>query len=990
MNTLLHSFYLYLLGKLRYYLLLTILLASQVAFAQQRSISGKVTDTDGLGMPGVNILIKGQNQGTVTDTEGNYQLVGEFTKETILVFSYIGTRSKEVKVGDKSTLNVILEEELWELDEVVVVGYGTQEQKDVTGAIAVVDAKELESRPNTQVGALIQGKAAGVQVLSSSGKPSQGLSLRIRGTNSINASSEPLYVIDGVPTQDTRSLNPADIESISILKDAASTAIYGSQGANGVVLITTKQGTSEKTQVTFDTYTGVSQVWNTLPVLNGEQYRDLMTELGQNTNWDLYTERTDWQQEVFQNGLSQNYQLSFSGKSNKTTYYLSGGWVSQEGAVRSAEMDRANFKINLGQEVNDWMTMGTNIAFTKYSDVDVTDNLNVNSGGVLLGALTTPSVIGIYNEDGTFTSNPFQNWENPVASTDGTARGYDSQRLLGNLYLKLNFLKDFTFKSNLGIDYSDGTFNSFLDPFRTTFGRALQGQGIRATDKTRYFIFENTIRYSRELEKHSINALIGSVIQKYQWENSNIERRNFSSDGIQTVNGGSEIISATASQSEKSNSSFISRINYAYADKYLITANLRVDGSSVFGSENRWGYFPSFSVGWRISEEAFLKENKAVEDLKIRAGWGIVGNDQIANYAYLGRVGSGANYPIGGVTSPGTFPASIENRTLKWEASTQANIGLDLILYQGRFRFSVDAYIKNTNDLLLNAPFPKSTGFDNAVQNIGALQNKGLEFNINSINVDKAVSWSTDFNISFNKNEVTDLVGQELFTGGIAGRGEASLVREGLPLGTLFGYIHGGVDPATGNAFYINQQGESTFAPTADDRVIIGDANPDFLFGITNNISYKGFNLMIFLQGSYGNDILNASRIELEAMSDPKNQSTAVLNRWRQEGDITDIPRASWGSIDNSRISTRFIEDASYIRVKAITLSYQFPREKLQKFHLQGARIYATAENFLTLTGYSGFDPEVNAFGANNTVQGIDFGTYPQTRNMILGLNLTF
>lgn len=431
-------------------------------------------------------------------------------------------------------------------------------------------------------------------------------------------------------------------------------------------------------------------------------------------------------------------------------------------------------------------------------------------------------------------------------------------------------------------------------------------------------------------------------------------------------------------------------MNYAFSDKYLLTANFRVDGSSIFGRDNRWGYFPSFSAGWRISEEAFLKNVAMIEDLKVRAGWGIVGNDQITNYAYLGRTGIGANYPIGGVTAPGTYPASIENQSLRWEESTQANIGLDVSLYKGRLRFTADAYVKNTNDLLLNAPLPRSTGFDNAVQNIGKLQNKGFELAINSVNVDKAVTWTTDFNISFNKNEVVDLVGQELFAGAIAGRGEASLVREGLPLGTLFGYIYGGVDPTTGDAFYINQLGESTFAPLPEDRVIIGDANPDFLYGITNNLSFNNFNLMIFLQGSYGNDMLNATKIELEAMSDPKNQSTAVLNRWRTAGDITDIPRASWGSTDNSRISDRFVEDASYLRVKAITLGYQFPKELLTKVNLQSAKVYVTGENLLTFTNYSGFDPEVNAFGSNNTVQGIDYGTYPQTRNLILGLNLTF
>ncbi|MBL4561558.1 MAG: TonB-dependent receptor [Labilibaculum sp.] len=966
------------------------LFVSLNAFSQQVSVHGVVTDKSNVSIPGVSIVLKGSTLGTTTDITGGYILNGEIPSDGVLVFTFIGMKPQEQVINGRTAIDVILNDNVIGIDEVVVIGYGTQQKKDITGSVALVNADDLEARPNNQMGALIQGKAAGVQVLSSSGKPSQGLSLRIRGTNSINAGSEPLYVVDGVPTSDTRSINPADIESLTILKDASSAAIYGAQGANGVVIITTKRGTSAKPVLNFDMYVGFSQVWNTLPVLNGEQYRDLMTEMGQNTDWNKYNKNTDWQKEIFQNGVSQNYQISLGGKSNNTSYYVSGGWVKQEGAVRSSEMDRANFKINLDQQVNEWLSMGTRIAYTKYSDVDVNDNSSVNSGGVLTGALNTPSIIGIYNEDGSFTSNPFQNWENPISSTDGSDREYNSERLLGNLYVKLTILKNLKFKSNLGIDYSNDIYDYFLDPYRTSYGRALKGQGINNTSKTSYYIFENTLNYSKKIKNHAIKALAGFVSQKFLWESNSIERRNFASDGIKTVNGGSELISATANKSEKTNTSFISRINYSFSDKYLLTANFRADGSSIFGPDNRWGYFPSFSAGWRLSEESFLDGVEILNDLKLRAGWGIVGNDQIDNYAYLGRVGSGANYPIGGVTMPGSYPASIENRSLKWEESEQTNIGVDLVLYNGRIRFTADAYHKRTKDLLLNAPLPKSTGFDNAVQNIGELENKGLEFSLSTVNIDKEFVWSTDFNISFNRNKVKNLVRQELFAGGIAGRGEASLIKEGLPLGTLFGYVYGGVDPATGNAYYVDQNGEGTFSPTADDRVVIGDANPDFLFGFTNTLSYKGFSLLIFLEGSQGNDMLNATRIDSEGMTDPKNQSTDVLRRWRQAGDQTDIPKASWGNTDNSRISTRFIEDGSYLRVKTLSLSYKLPKSLLSRVKLQGVKVYATGENLFTFTNYSGFDPEVNTFGGSNTARGIDYGTYPQTRNIIFGMNVTF
>jgi len=958
----------------------------------QNKVTGVVTENDGLPIPGVSVILKGTTIGVSTDFDGKYTLSEGVNQNSVIVFSYIGFKTQEILVKGQSVINVDLQEDTSVLDEVVIVGYGSQLKKDITGSVSTIDSDSFESRPNTQVGSLLQGQSAGVQVISGSGKPSGGFSVRIRGTNSINASSEPLYVVDGVPTTDTRSINPSDIDTITVLKDASSAAIYGAQGANGVVLITTKRGTTSKPKVSLDIYSGVSQVWNTLPVLNGEQYRDLMTEMGLSTDWDNFTARTDWQEEIFQNGFSQNYQASVSGKTEGTSYFISGGHLTQEGAVRTSEIERSNFKINIDQDINDWLKIGTRIAYTSYKDVDINDNNNVNQGGVLLGALTTPSIIGVYNEAGMFTSNPFQNWENPLASTDGLDREYNNNRFLGNIYLEAKFIENFKYKFNYGIDNSNGVFDSFLDPFRTGFGAAIGGQGINNTDKKSYYIVENTLSYNNSFNKHTVEALVGSVTQKFTFENSSIQTRNFASASVTTPNGGSEIFDASAWKSERANASFLSRVNYSFDDKYLLTANFRADGSSVFGPNKRWGYFPSFSLGWRVSNEKFINKDGLINDLKLRAGWGLVGNDNINAYSYLGRVGSGANYPFGGVTQPGTFPGSIENLTLKWEESEQTNIGFDLSMLNNRLSVTADAYIKKTNDLLLNAPLPTTSGFDNAIRNIGEIQNKGIELALNTVNVNSDnFSWNTGFNISFNRNEVVSLVGQELLQGGITGgRGEASLVREGEPLGTLYGYIFGGVDPASGNAYYIDNEGNSTFNPTPEDRTIIGDANPDFYYGVTNTLNYKGFGLFVFLQGSQGNDMLNVTRIETEGMIDPKNQSTAVLDRWRQPGDITDIPRASFGNSDNSRVSTRFIEDASYLRFKTITLSYDLPKNLIEKLGITALKIYGTGENIFTITDYSGFDPEVNAFGGSNTVQGIDFGTYPQTRNLIFGINATF
>jgi len=960
------------------------------ASAQDIKVSGTVKDERGISLPGVSVLVKGTDRGTSTNESGNFS-INAATGSTI-TFSMLNMKPYAITVSSttaNSPLTIILTEDATSLSQVVVVGYGTQKKSDITGSISLIGKKDIESRPNTQFGNLIQGKTTGVQVISPSGKPSQGFSMRIRGTSSISSSSEPLYVVDGVPTLDTRSLNPADIEDISILKDASASAIYGAQGGNGVVLITTKRGKAGKTNVTFDAYTGISTVWRKLDVLDATQYKTLMAEIGLNTDWTQYTANTNWQDEVFRNGSSQNYQLNISGGNDKTLYYIGGGWSQNQGAVRSSDVNRANFKINLDHSVTDWLKVGTNLAYTRYHDVSVNDNQAVNQGGVLLGVLTTPPVIGIYNADGTFTRNPFQDWENPIASTDGTDRGYKNQRMIGNAYTEINFIPGLKYRSSFGIDYSNAVSDSFQDPIRTGWGRANGGIGTYGTNLSNYWIADNTLSYTKKINSHNFSVLAGYILQKYRWEDSSIERRGFSGTAVTTPNGGSTVQSASATKAEKANQSVISRINYDFDGKYLFTANFRADNSSNFGPGNRWGYFPSFSAGWRISQEPFLKDVKFINDLKIRAGWGIVGNDNIGSYAYLARVGVSSSYPIGGVILPGTYPASIGNSDLRWEGNEQTNIAIDISALNSRVNFTAEAYIKKTNNMLLNVPIPYSTGFSSGVQNVGSLENRGLEFLLNTKNFTGKFKWETDLNISFNRNKVLNLVGQQLTAGGVASRGDAVQNREGEPLGMFYGYRADVVDPITGNLFYLNANGNSTFTPNpATDRVFIGNPNPDFIYGITNNFSYKDFSLNIFLQGSQGNDVLNATRIETEAMEGPKNQSAAVLARWMKTGEVTNIPRS--GNSNNSLISTRFIEDGSYMRVKAATLTYQLPSSLLSKVKISRARFYVTGENLFTITNYKGFDPEVNYAGGSNTVQGIDFGTYPQTRNLIFGLNVSF
>ncbi|MFD0795585.1 SusC/RagA family TonB-linked outer membrane protein [Mucilaginibacter litoreus] len=972
------------------------LLANIWAYGQNITVKGTVKDSRGESLPGVSVKVKDSNAGAATDVNGAFSI--STGANSTLVFSYLGFATQEQPVSGRTDINVVLAENNRQLNEVVVVGYGTQRKGDITGAVSVIGKKELDQRPNTQIGNLIEGKTAGVQVLAPSGSPSASLSIKIRGTNTITGSTDPLYVIDGVPAQDTRSLNPADIETISVLKDASSAAIYGSQGSNGVVLITTKRGTTAKPKVDFSAYAGISTVRKKLDVLNAEQYRQLVTELGYSTDWTQYTANNDWQDEIFRNGASQNYQLAVSGKTEGTNYYISGGWTQQKGVIENSLMQRANFKVNLDQKVNNWFTVGTNVAYTRYNDVSITDNTNVNGGGVVLGALTTPPNIGIFNANGTYTSNPFQQWENPLASIYGSTRPYKNQRLLGNVYGEIKFTPELKFRSSLGIDYINAVNDYFLDPYLTSYGRQNNGIARNETNLTNYWTSDNTLTYNKIIGKHNFTVLGGFIAQKYRYENTYIQTTGFSGNTIPTTNAGSVIGSAYNNKSERFNNSVIGRVNYDYAGKYLLTANFRADASSVFGNNTRWGYFPSVSAGWRISEENFMKDITAINDLKLRAGFGVVGNDRLSGsvYSYLGQVSSGANYIIGGNVIPGTYPSTIQNRNLKWEETQQTNIGIDLTILNNRLTFSADAYIKDTKDLLLGYPVPRSTGYDVVSKNVGKLRNKGLEFMVSSRNIQgDNFTWNTDFNISFNRNNVIDLVGQQFFSNTISGRSEISLVREQQPLGVFYGYVYAGVDPQTGNALYLNNAGEKTSSPSADDRRIIGNPNPDFIYGLTNTFSYKNFSLNIFLQGSQGNDIFNASRIETEGMTGPQNQSTAVLRRWTAPGQETDIPRASVNNTDNSRISTRFVENGSYLRVKTATLSYNFPKAIASKLKLGSIRVYATGENLLTFTKYSGYDPEVNAFTssgglATNGGFGIDYGTYPQTRNLIFGLNASF
>lgn len=985
-------------AKTLYVTVFLLLIVQTVLFAQNSTIKGTVRSNDGTTMPGVSVVLKGTTTGTTTNIDGKYSV--SVPLNSTLTFSFIGFETTDVQVDRKTQIDVTLKEIASNLSEVVVVGYGSQQKKDLTGAVAVVSSKDLKDRPNTQFGYSLEGKAAGVQVIRSSGQPQAGFTMRIRGTSSITSGSDPLYIIDGVQTYNTSDINPSDIESFTVLKDASSAAIYGSSGANGVVLITTKRGKVQKLKLDFNTSLTLSKAWKEMKVLNGSQFKDFAIEMGETTDqafWDKYNANTNWQKETFRNALSQNYQLSATGGTKKTSYYFSGSWVDQNGIVLNNSVKRATFKANVDQQVNKILKIGTSLSYDHWKDVDVSEN---NRNGVITRLYTSIPNIGIRDLDNPlmYARSPFINdLENPVSTVYQPVHSYINDRLHGNAYAEAEIIDGLKLKTLFGFEQTNGIYTSFQDSVQTKYGKTMKGLASENTYNYKYWVSENTATYTKKINDHNITALAGFIISRETTDNLYRSSHDFSraSNGNTDVGSGAVQSIPTPDIVQKSRVSYIGRINYSYKDKYFITSNFRADGSGRFSAQNHWGYFPSFSSGWRISQEEFLKNSTIISDLKIRAGWGIVGNDRSASW--YGIVDTISNkYLIGGVTHTAFTPSTLENQDLRWEKTSQIDIGIDLAVLDNRISFTADYYYKKTTDLLLEVPQPTSTGFSTALQNAGSLENKGFEFQVSSRNiVSSDIRWNTDFNISFNRNKVLSIIGTTLHSGGINPAGDefnTAVVQEGKPLGSFYGKISQGVDPATGDIKFMQ-----TADGSADSVGIIGNANPKCIYGLTNSFAYKNFTLDIFLQGVQGNQIMNATRILTESMALTMNQSATVLNRWHTPGDITDMPRITPNDWVNSNPSTRYLENGSYLRLKSLTLGYAIDPSVLTRLKITRCMVYFTAENLLTFTKYSGFDPEVSAFSGNsqdatnqNTAPGIDFGTYPQSRDFVLGVKISF
>lgn len=969
-----------------YALVMVLSLASHYMYGQ---ISGTILDTDNQPVIGASVMLKGTDTGTFTDTDGTFIL--EADKGT-LVITYIGYKTKEVEATSGVKITIILEEEATILENIVVIGYGTQKKKDLTSAITVVDAKAIRDRPMTSAAEALQGKAAGVQVVQPSGKPGESISVRVRGATSVLAGNEPLYVVDGLPTTDIRGLNPADIESMSVLKDASSASIYGARAANGVVLITTRRGKANQSQISLSTYAGASRLRKGIEVLSTKGYRDLMNEISPGSIDPTWTNYTNWSDEVFGTGIIQNYQLSVTGGTDKSKYLLSGGFLNNAGIVKPAEFNRYSLRLNLDNDVRSWLKIGANVNVLFSNTKNTQDNASSGRGGVIMSALNTPPFLRIYNpaKPEQYDANPFQpSWENPIAYMNGPQQLQTDNRLFGNVHAEIAFTEELRFKSNFGADLNSFAWDYYLDPIKTNYGRNQNGVGIANKSNTNSWLVENTLGYTKA-GRHAYSLLIGQSAQKLRWNQSYIQGNDFPEDiSVKTLNAANNITASTQREAWAL-ASFFGRATYSYESKYMFSASVRRDGSSKLA--NHWGTMPAFSMAWRVSGESFFPSTSWLDDLKLRVGWGKNGNQEgIGNYARYGLITYFRTPLTSPLSGPGSAQVSYGNPGLKWETTAQTNVGIDLLMFNGRITFAADAYYKKTSDVLLNVQLSNSLPITSIQTNAGTIENKGIDLAITTVNIDKKLRWNTDFNISFNRNKVLELNYTDVYYFGrvYSNNQDVSILKAGHPLGSFFGYIADGVNPETGDMIYrdVNQNG--IFDP--NDRTIIGNAQPDFTFGLTNDFQYKNFDLSFFIQGSVGNDIYNATRIDLEGMFDSKNQSVAVLDRWTPNNTNTNIPRAiRGGSVYNVFNSTRFVEDGSYVRLKAITLGYNFPARWLSKVKLSKARVYLTGQNLITLTNYSGLDPEVNAFGLSATELGIDYGTYPHARTAIFGLNLDF
>ncbi|MCG9793114.1 SusC/RagA family TonB-linked outer membrane protein [Flavobacterium algicola] len=999
-----------------------------LGYSQESNVSGKITDgSDGQTLFGVNVKVKGTSKGVTSDMDGAYTITN-VSPTDVLVFTYLGHGDKEIKIGNQKTINVTLQPSANELDEMVIVGYGVKKKRNLTGSIVSINSDDIsQSNAQDPISAL-QGRAAGVQVTSNSGSPGGGMSISVRGNSSLNSGNTPLYVVDGVAIESNSlstlngtenfglnplaDINPGDIESIEILKDAASTAIYGSRAANGVVMITTKRGSNKKAQIDVSVNTSVSEITRTLSVLNASQYRSAVIDSYK--NMDVPTEPNgividslnpknngdvNWQKELLRMAVSHKIEVSVRGGSEKVKYAWSNSFLDQDGIILNSNYTRVTSRLNLDFEASDKLSFGQSISFTN----GVNNRINAagtNNLSVIRELLVRPPIFSMYLPDGSLNGYQFGR-RNPVGLAELATHLNTSNRIIGSEYAELKISKDLKIRSNLNFDLISMKEDEFI-PSTLDYREGYNTGSVRSiTNLTwgneTYATFNKTIG-----ESNNLSAVAGFSFQKWRYDRTGLDGMYFSSDDITTLNGAGTISNQDVNvASEHSMLSYFGRVSYDYDGKYLFEANLRADGSSRFGTDNRFGYFPSASVGWRFSDEGFFKNVGVVNDGKLRLSVGQTGNEAIGDYTSQGEFAIGNNY----LDFSGAAPTVMPNAALTWETTTQYNAGLDLSLWKNRVVFTTDLYLKRTNDLLYNVPIPRTTGFDYITQNIGSIENKGIEIGLSTRNMVGEFKWDTNFNISSNKNVITDLP-DDLLTNGYIQNGSYHILKEGLPIGTFYGYkfkgvysrdednVNGITNGALGKVFkggdpiWDDLNGDNII--NEDDRQVIGNATPSFFGGINNTFSYKGLSLNVFFQYAYGNDIYSEINHQRNSIVAYNNLSTDALDRWREQGDVTNYPKPVRDDPmqSDSRIQDRWIEDGSYIKLKSVNLSYSFPRDLFATSGISKLDIYLNATNLITWTKYTGFDPDVSSYSGLRV--GIDDGSYPQSRTITLGLNIGF
>lgn len=1006
------------------------LLVSVSVVSQSVTVRGTVTSSeDDLPVIGATVLVRNTDKGTVTDYDGNYEIAVP-DRDSTLVFSYVGLRTQEEVVGDRHVIDVVLAPGSSVLDEIVVIGYGTQKRSNISGAVSTITSDEVTETPVLRTEQALQGRTAGVQVAQNSGSPGSPLTVRIRGIGTIN-NSDPLYIVDGVPVDGIDFLNPHDIESINVLKDAASAAIYGSRGANGVVLITTRGG-KKNTQgtISYDAYYGVQSPWRLVNLLNARQYAILSNEahiaagkapLPEFADPDLLGEGTDWLDAIFEDAPMMSHQLTFSGGSEHSAYTASGNFFTQDGIVGGdkAGFERYTVRLNSTHDLRDRLTIGNTLGFTHLERNLIPENNEFTTP--LVRAMNMDPVTRVRKSDGTYAYSIYADTDitNPLSAIAHTFDTWTTNRLVGSVFGIYEIIEGLSFKTTYSTDVTFAVRDIFYPKYDLSIDPVLSEAPAQEKSESNSVVqerndwknwqWENVLTYETRLaEDHDISATLGTTALNNRHDysggsNTNLPTNDPADAYISNTIDPIESQGAYGGASESSLFSVFGRVNYEFQNKYLGSATLRVDGSSRFGANNRYGVFPSFSAGWVISREDFFDSN-VLTFLKLRASWGQNGNDRIGNYTFTTVVNSGQNYTFGPdeIITNGSVPLTAANPDLQWETVTQTDIGIDLEILNGKFNLTTDYYYKETTDMLYAAPVPLVAGTLPPVRNIGNVKNQGYELSLQYRNSERALQYSVGGNIAFVSNEVVSLGegGDPVSTGRVqSANANVARTEVGHPIASFYGYVTDGIfqtqEEIANHAFQSEQTqpGDIRFVDLNHDGVIniedqtfIGNPTPDLSYGFTADLRYKGFDLSVFLQGVMGNEIYNSTvRYDFTYV----NRPVSVLDRWTGPGTSNSEPRVSLNDPNqNARISDRFIEDGSYMRVKNLQIGYSLPPIVLESIKMQKLRVYVSAQNLFTFTDYSGLDPEIGAFNALEI--GIDRGFYPQPRTFLIGVNASF